>query len=68
LYVENVDDWYKRAIGAGAKSLDAPKNQVYGDRSAGVEDPNGNYWWIATHFEDVSAEEMERRMAQPASK
>jgi PhnB protein len=68
LYVEDVDDWYKRAVAAGAKSLEAPKNQVYGDRSAGVEDSNGNYWWIATHIEDVSSEEMERRMTQHATK
>lgn len=68
LYVESVDDWYKRAVAAGAKSLEAPKDQLYGDRSAGIEDPNGNYWWIATHIEDVSAEEMERRMAKGATK
>jgi uncharacterized glyoxalase superfamily protein PhnB len=68
LYVEKVDDWYKRAIQAGAKSLEAPKDQFYGDRSAGVEDPNGNYWWIATHIEDVSSEEMERRMSAAAQK
>ncbi len=68
VYVENVDDLYKQALRAGAKSLNEPVNQVYGDRSAGVEDPNGNYWWIATHIEDVSAEEMERRMAAHATK
>jgi PhnB protein len=64
LYVENVDDWYKRAVLAGGKSLGEPTNQAYGDRSAGVEDSNGNHWWIATHVEDVSAEEMERRMKE----
>lgn len=68
LYVENVDDLYKRAVAAGAKSVMEPANQFYGDRNAGVEDSNGNQWWIATHVEDVSPEEMQRRMAQAATK
>ena len=68
LYVENVDDLYKQAVAAGGKSLDDPKNQPYGDRVGGVEDLHGNYWYIATHVEDVSSEEMERRMKQPATK
>ena len=38
-----------------------PADQFYGDRNAGVEDPAGNYWWIATHIEDLSPEELERR-------
>jgi PhnB protein len=61
LYVEDVDAVYKRAIELGAKSLGEPTNQFYGDRSAGVEDPVGNYWWIATHIEDLSPEEMNKR-------
>ena len=36
-------------------------DQYYGDRNAGVKDPSGNLWWIATHVEDVSPEEMARR-------
>ena len=64
LYVENTDDLYKRALAAGAKSVMEPANQFYGDRNAGVEDSNGNQWWIATHVEDVSPDEMERRMSQ----
>ena len=63
VYVADVDAVYGRAIGAGGKSLGEPKDQFYGDRSGGVEDPSGNYWWIATHIEDVSGEEIERRMA-----
>jgi uncharacterized glyoxalase superfamily protein PhnB len=62
LYVENCDDWYKKALAAGAKSTQEPTNHAYGDRSAGVQDANGNDWWIATHIEDVSKEEVERRM------
>ena len=61
LYVENVDDVYRHAIDAGAKSLREPATQFYGDRSAGVEDVGGNQWWISTHVEDVTPEEIERR-------
>jgi hypothetical protein len=42
-------------------------NQYYGDRSGQVQDPNGNFWFIATHVEDVSPEEMRRRMTALAS-
>ena len=61
VYVEDVDTAYRRALQAGATSLRAPEDQFYGDRSAGVRDPSGNIWWIATHKEDVSPEEMKRR-------
>lgn len=63
LYVPDVDAVYARAIAAGGKSLREPTDEFYGDRGAGVEDPSGNYWWIGTHIEDVSPEELERRMA-----
>jgi PhnB protein len=61
LYVENTDDVYARAMAAGAKSILAPMDQFYGDRNAAVDDPLGNQWWIATHVEDVTPEEMARR-------
>ena len=64
LYVENTDEVFQRAMAAGAKSLMEPADQFYGDRNAGVEDPLGNYWWIATHVEDVPPEEMKRRAAE----
>ena len=60
-YVEDTDSVYNKAIKAGGISLMEPANQFYGDRNAGVQDPSGNKWWIATHVEDVSAEEMEQR-------
>lgn len=60
-YVEDTDLVYNKAIKAGGISLMEPANQFYGDRNAGVQDPSGNKWWIATHVEDVSAEEMEQR-------
>jgi PhnB protein len=62
VYTENVDAAYKRALKAGATSLREPSNQFYGDRTGGVKDPHGNQWWIATHVEDVSREELEKRM------
>jgi uncharacterized glyoxalase superfamily protein PhnB len=61
LYMEDVDAVYQRALQAGAKSLREPTDQPYGDRSGGVEDAFGNQWWISTHIEDVTSEEMERR-------
>jgi uncharacterized glyoxalase superfamily protein PhnB len=61
LYVPDVDSYYKRALAAGATSLREPADQFYGDRSAGVADPFGNRWWLATHVEDVPPEEMAKR-------
>ena len=63
LYVHNMDAVYKRALQAGATSLLEPTDQFYGDRSAGVQDPVGNRWWIATHQEDVAPEELAKRAA-----
>ena len=63
LYVPDVDAVYKRALAAGAASTMEPANQFYGDRNAGVKDPSGNLWWIATHVEDVPREEMAKRAA-----
>lgn len=63
LYVEDVDAIYRQALEAGATSVREPQDMFYGDRSGGVRDAAGNQWWIATHVEDVSAEEMARRQA-----
>ncbi|HYV67892.1 MAG TPA: VOC family protein [Myxococcales bacterium] len=62
LYVTDVDATYKKAVAAGAKSQREPANQFYGDRTATVIDRWGNTWSIGTHVEDVSPQEMERRM------
>jgi len=64
LYMPDTDASYKRALAAGATSVREPADQFYGDRSAGVRDQFGNQWYIATHVEDVSEEEMGRRMAK----
>jgi PhnB protein len=63
LYVQNADAVYRQALTAGATSIMEPADQFYGDRHGGVKDPCGNQWWIATHIEDVSAEEIARRAA-----
>jgi uncharacterized glyoxalase superfamily protein PhnB len=54
LYVQNVDDAYKTAVAAGAKSMKEPADQPYGDRVGAVTDAFGNQWWIATHVKDMS--------------
>ncbi len=61
LYVPDTDAVYQRAIEAGGESVMEPADQFYGDRNAGVKDPVGNTWWIATHIEDVSPEELRKR-------
>ena len=61
LYVNDTDAVYKRALQAGATSVMEPADQFYGDRSAGVKDPSGNHWWIATHQEDVPPAELKKR-------
>jgi len=66
LYVNDVDATYKRALQAGAASRSEPTDHFYGDRSAGVTDPCGNTWWIATHKEDVPPEELRRHAAAQA--
>ncbi len=53
LYVNDVDAWYRQAIAAGAASMAEPADQPYGDRVAGVQDPFGNLWYMATHIKDV---------------
>ena len=63
LYVPDTDAVYRRAIEAGATALFEPADMFYGDRSGGVVDPCGNHWYIATHQEELSEEEIERRAA-----
>jgi len=63
VYVEDADRVFEQAIGAGAKALRPVEDQFYGDRSGRFEDPFGHRWDVATHVEDVPAEEMEKRAA-----
>ena len=63
VYVEDVDATFKRAVDAGA-TVDRPvENQFYGDRAGQFTDPFGHKWFIASHVEDVSPDEMEKRAA-----
>jgi PhnB protein len=61
LYVEDVDAVFKRALAAGATEIQPLEDKFYGDRGGTLLDPFGHMWMLATHKEDVSPEEMERR-------
>lgn len=63
VYLPDVDKAIGRAVAAGAIIRRPPQDQFYGDRSGVLEDPFGHFWTLATHIEDVTPEEMERRMA-----
>jgi len=63
-YVEDVDSAFRRAIEAGARETRPVEDQFWGDRMGTLTDPFGHVWSLATHVEEVSAEEMQRRMAQ----
>jgi PhnB protein len=67
LYTEDCDGVYRKAIAAGSKSLREPADQFYGDRMAGIEDPFGFQWYVATHVKDVSEEDMKAAMAGQGS-
>jgi PhnB protein len=67
VYVEDSDAAFERAVNAGATSLRPMEDQFYGDRSGQFEDPFGHRWNVATHVEDVPADEMERRAAAAAA-
>ncbi|HEX7707261.1 MAG TPA: VOC family protein [Thermoanaerobaculia bacterium] len=61
IYVENADICFQAAISRGAKEIKPLADQFYGDRSGTLTDPFGHIWTVATHVEDLSPEEMERR-------
>ncbi len=61
LYVPDCDAAYRRAVEAGGESLYPPTDMFYGERSAGVSDPGGNQWYLATHTEVVTGAELDRR-------
>jgi len=63
IYVDDVDTIYKQAIEAGGTEVKPLQDQFYGDRSGTLTDPFGHVWTVATHKEDVSSEEMEKRVA-----
>src|SRR6185312_4879916 len=68
VYVENSDATVERAVAAGAKLIRPVADQFYGDRTGGVEDPFGHRWFVATHKEDLSFDEIRERAAAQARK
>ncbi|HXH21828.1 MAG TPA: VOC family protein [Dehalococcoidia bacterium] len=66
VYIDDVDGVYQKALAAGGRSSQEPRDQFWGDRQAAVLDAWDNMWFIATHTEDVSPEELQRRMAAAA--
>jgi PhnB protein len=64
VYVEDVDATFAKALKAGATETQAVEDKFYGDRSGTFDDPWGHRWHVATHTEDVSPEEMEKRLAE----
>ena len=63
VYVADVDAAVVRAVRAGAKLVRPVADQFYGDRTGGIEDPFGYRWFIATHKEDLTMDEIRRRAA-----
>jgi PhnB protein len=63
LYMEDCDKYFDQAIELGAEVVSELADQFYGDRHGAVRDSNGNVWYIATHKEDLTPEEMKERMA-----
>lgn len=61
LYMKDTDNVYKKALKAGGVSIMEPTDQFYGDRNAAVQGPSDTQWWIGTHIEDVSPEEIQKR-------
>ena len=67
LYVENVDEFTQKAIAAGAVEKQPSQDMFWGDRLAKLDDPFGYSWSIATHIEDVSLEESQKRLYEQYS-
>ena len=61
LYVKDVDTSFKQAIEAGARVIKPLEDQFYGDRTGGLEDPFGHIWFLSTHKEDLSLDEIRQR-------
>jgi PhnB protein len=64
IYVEDVDAVVEQAVKLGATLQRPPQDQFYGDRDAYIIDPFGHGWIVASHVEDVTPEEMMRRMSE----
>ncbi len=68
VFVEDVDETYKTALVQKATSMREPENQFYGYREAGFKDEHGNQWWVAQVVEELSTEEIEKRLHEKLKK
>ena len=62
LYVPDCDTVYAQAMAAGATSVAEPADQFYGDRLARITDPHNNQWPISTHIEDLTPNQIAKRL------
>ncbi len=62
VYVPDCDATHRRALDAGATEVTPQATTFYGDRGGRVRDPYGNIWWIQSRVEQVSDDEVERRL------
>jgi PhnB protein len=67
IYVKDVDAVVKKAVDAGATVTRPVEDKFYGDRTGSLTDPFGHTWHVATHKEDLSMEELQRRAADTGS-
>jgi len=68
LYVGNIDESHKKAVHAGGTPLMSPTDVYYGERVSGIKDPSGNIWWISTRKENITTEEIRKRLEARADK
>ncbi len=61
IYVDDVDSAFAQAIAAGGNEVRPVADQFYGDRCGTLKDPFGHQWTLATHIEEVSDEELQKR-------
>ncbi|MEU6194333.1 VOC family protein [Streptomyces sp. NPDC047061] len=66
VFVADADDTFARAVAAGGQVVTALADHAFGQRGGRVKDPFGNIWWVVAHIEDVSEEEMWKRLRDPA--
>jgi PhnB protein len=68
LYVADVNETYKNSLSAGAQSISAPADMFFGDRMAGVADPEGNEWWIASRMTTYDSEQLQKLAVEFSTK
>jgi uncharacterized glyoxalase superfamily protein PhnB len=64
LYVDDADEWFRRAVAAGAEAVMPMMDAFWGDRYGVVKDPYGHSWAIATHVEDLTPEQIKQRQEE----